>query len=74
MGSPPREWEVPGGRQEVEETLAAIDARLVFYDELLTNTRQAYSDYLDAHKKSDRLWPIFQAIDDFGNSSLRDGD
>jgi hypothetical protein len=36
-----------------------------FYDELLTNAQQAYADYLEEHIKLDKLWDVFQAIDDF---------
>ena len=36
-----------------------------FYDELLTNAQQAYGDYLEAHIKRDKLWEVFEAIDDF---------
>lgn len=47
------------------KTLATVDARIVFYDELLTNAQQAYADFLEAHIKVDKLWGVFEAIDDF---------
>lgn len=65
VGKPPAEWETATGPIGVNKSLAAVDARLVFYDELLTNAQQAYADYLEAHIKIDKLWNIFQAIDDF---------
>ena len=66
VGKPPPEWGKDGaGREDVEKTLEAVGARLLFYNELLENTEQAYADYLEAHRHVDRLWPIFQAIDDF---------
>ena len=46
-----------------DESLRAVDARLLFYDALLTCTEQA--DYLQEHIKIDRLWDVFEAIDDF---------
>ncbi len=46
-------------------TLATVDARIVFYDELLTNAQQAYADFLEEHIKVDKLWGVFAAIDDF---------
>ena len=64
---PPPEWDdLSGtGRKGVIESLKAVDARLVFYDELLTNAQQAYGDYLEEHVKVDKLWAVFDAIDDF---------
>ena len=56
----------------MERTLASVDARLVFYDELLGNSRRAYADYLEEHKKIDRLWKIFQGIDDFASAAEGD--
>ena len=45
--------------------LKAVDARLVFYDQLVGNAQKSYADYLEAHKKVDRLWDVFKSIDDF---------
>ena len=67
VGTPPPEWDTGTGRNDVELTLASVDARLVFYDELLGNAQRAYADYLEEHKKIDRLWKIFQGIDDFAS-------
>ena len=63
VGKPPPEWH--DDQKRVEDQLAAVDARLLFYNHLLENTRQAYGDYLEQHKKIDRLWNVFQGIDDF---------
>ena len=65
VGEPPPEWRETDGHEDVENSLASVDARLVFYDQLLDNSRRAYADYLEEHKKIDRLWKIFQGIDDF---------
>jgi hypothetical protein len=67
VGKPPPEWNDASGtgRKGVEDSLRTVDARIVFYDELLTNAEQAYGDYLDAHIKVDKLWGVFAAIDDF---------
>lgn len=63
VGKPPPEWR--DDQKGVEAQLAAVDARLLFYNDLLENTMQAYGDYLEKHKKTDRLWKIFKSIDDF---------
>lgn len=64
-GKPPAEWEAPDGPREVAETLKTVDARIVFYNQLVDNAQQTYSDYLDEHIKVDKLWGIFKSIDDF---------
>jgi Histidine kinase-, DNA gyrase B-, and HSP90-like ATPase len=67
LGKPPREWKDASGTgpSGVKATLKTVDARIVFYDELLTNAQSAYADYLEEHVKVDKLWGIFEAIDDF---------
>jgi hypothetical protein len=65
VGKPPPEWQSPDGPQEVHDALAAVDARLVFYDQLVDSAQKSYADYLEAHKKADRLWEVFRSIDDF---------
>ena len=67
VGRAPPEWNDASGtgKKGVAESLKTVDARIVFYDELLTNAQQAYADYLDAHMKMDKLWGVFDAIDDF---------
>ena len=65
LGKSPPEYETATGPVGVQKSLAAVDARIVFYDELLNNAQQAYADYLEAHVKIDKLWGVFQAIDNF---------
>lgn len=67
IGKPPPEWDdVDGtGPQGVTEALKNVDARIVFYDQLLTNSQRAYADYLEEHVKVDKLWGVFEAIDNF---------
>ena len=63
MGQRPREYD--DNPERTRKLLAAIPARIVLYGELLGNSRRAYADYLEEHKKIDRLSGIFDAIDDF---------
>lgn len=67
VGKPPPEWNDASGtgQKGVIDSLKTVDARIVFYDELLTNAEQAYGDYLEVHVKVDKLWGVFAAIDDF---------
>lgn len=65
VGKPPPEWGLGQGKEDVERTLKSVDARLMFYGELLDHARNAYADYLEKHKKIDKLWKIFEGINDF---------
>jgi Histidine kinase-, DNA gyrase B-, and HSP90-like ATPase len=67
VGKPPPEWKDASGtgKKGVIETLKTVDARIVFYDVLLTSAQKAYADYLDQHVRIDKLWGVFDAIDDF---------
>ena len=67
LGKAPPEWnDATGtGPSGVVATLGTVDARIVFYDQLLTNAQSAYGDYLEEHVKVDKLWGVFDAIDDF---------
>ena len=65
VGKPPPEWGDGSGRKDVETSLKAVDARLVFYQQLLENAYKAYEDYLETHKTIDPLWEIFEAIENF---------
>jgi hypothetical protein len=67
LGKAPPEWKdaTGTGPDGVARSLATVNARIVFYDELLTNAQRAYADYLQEHVKADKLWDVFKAIDDF---------
>ena len=67
MGRPPSEWSNPNGQALVEDTLKVQNARYVNYDELLTNSYQAYSDYLRQAKVVKGLGKVIGAIDDYAN-------
>lgn len=65
VGTPPPEWNDITGRVDIANALGAVDARLVFYDKLVENAEKSYADYLEEHRKIDRLWTVFESIDDF---------
>jgi hypothetical protein len=71
VGTPPPEWKdaTGTGPKGVADSLKTVDARIVFYDDLLTNAEQAYGDYLEQHIKTDKLWGVFEAIDNFAPSA-----
>ena len=68
MGQHPPEYD--DNPERARQQLAAIPARVVLYDDLLGNSRRAYAQYLEEHKKIDRLSGIFDAIDDFAAAQV----
>ncbi len=70
VGEPPPEWHDPHtGADGVRDALSGVNARMMFYDELLDHAQSTYSDYLEEHEKTDKLMEIFNAIDDFAPST-----
>jgi len=67
LGKYPPEWYDAGGTgsKGVIDQLKTVDARIVLYDELLKNAQAAYQDYIEEHKKIDKLWKVFDAIENF---------
>jgi hypothetical protein len=67
VGKPPPEWNeaVGTGREGVIRALENVNARIVFYDQLLINAQKAYADYLEVHVKLDKLWGVLEAVDNF---------
>jgi hypothetical protein len=67
LGKPPPEHNdaIGTGPKGVADALKNVDARIVYYDQLLDNALKAYADYLEVHKKKDKLWGVFAAIDNF---------
>ncbi|MCY3540434.1 MAG: ATP-binding protein [Gammaproteobacteria bacterium] len=65
LGRPPREFESSVEAEVAQNLLDAVNARIVYYDQLLSSALSAYQDYLEKHKKVDRLFRIFEEIDDF---------
>lgn len=65
VGKHPPEWKEEDGPEQVENALAAVGARLLFYDEIIDNAEAAYSEYLEKHRLIDKLGGIFDSIDDF---------
>ena len=71
LGEPPPEYKdaIGTGPKGVAAALKNVDARIVFYDQLLGSAQQAYAEFLQVHKRKDKLWGIFEAIDDFAPPS-----
>ena len=46
----------------IEKSLALLNGRVVFYDEMITNATKEYQQYLDASEKSDRVGKVLKGI------------
>ena len=65
IGRPLRDWSNPRqGRQRSIDRLAALDARVVMYDELINNAQRSYHDYLVKQKKAGELYKLITSISD----------
>ena len=58
-----RDWDdSPTGEERSRESLKALNARVVSYDELIDNALQAYQDYLDRGQEAGRVYRLIQEI------------
>ena len=63
IGKPLRDWSNPRrARQASINRLAALDARVVMYDELINNAEKAYQDYLAKQKRAGELYKLITSI------------
>lgn len=69
LGKEPIEVSHIDGQRLVNATLRAVDARCVYYDQLLNNAFKAYDDYLKRTKRFDRLSDVVRAIENYPDSS-----
>lgn len=65
LGKEPSDWGTDRERTRSVDSLAAQDARIVFYDQLLEDSERAYQDYLEKRSEVDRLNALIAAIDDY---------
>ena len=63
VGKRLRDWdESPSGESRSRESLRALHARVVRYDELIENALQAYQDYVDRGEAVGRVYRLIQEI------------
>jgi hypothetical protein len=65
LGKKLTESDNPRGERIAQGTLDQLSARVVYYDQLLSNAYQAYSDYLNRAAAVGKLGGIIAAIDDY---------
>ena len=69
LGEEPIEMSQIDGQRLVNTMLGAVDARCVYYDQLLSNAFKAYDDYLKRAKRFDHLSDVVRAIENYPESS-----
>lgn len=62
VGKPLVDWENPNGRVESANVLAAKETRVVQYDQLLFDAKNAYNEYLVEGKKIGRIQAILDSL------------
>ncbi len=63
LGKPVDNDDSAANRKLVSDTLKPWNARIVFYKELIENAYKAYSEYIEANKKSQPLIDIFNDLE-----------
>ena len=63
VGKRLRDWdESPTGEDRSRNSLKALNARVVSYDELIENALQAYRDYIERRQEAGRVYNLVQQI------------
>ncbi|WP_419928956.1 ATP-binding protein [Candidatus Poriferisocius sp.] len=63
IGKRLRDWdESETGESRSRDSLRALNARIVRYDELIENALQAYRDYIDRRQEAGRVYNLIQEI------------
>lgn len=68
-GEEPIELSHIEGQRLVSGMLREMNARYVYYDQLLNNAFKAYDDYLKRAKRFDNLNNVVRAIENYSESS-----
>lgn len=74
VGRPLRDWADPNGKHTSAEMLRALDARVLLYEELLTNAKSAYDEYLRKAEDASRVQRILDALSESVASGKSDED
>lgn len=64
VGKPLRDWSDKDGRATSAQQFAALDARVVQYQELLESAYAGYSAYIEREKEAGRIFQLVSQLDD----------
>ncbi|MCY3551262.1 MAG: hypothetical protein OXH39_12450 [Candidatus Poribacteria bacterium] len=68
VGESHEDWDDPEGLEQAKTTMAAENAHLVFYRQLIDDAERNYQAYLDKNKELGRIYNIINSIDTDLNS------
>ena len=71
-----RDWDDrPNGESESRNVLGGLTARVVLYDQLISNAQQAYEDYIEKECETGRIYRLITSIseEDFATMSPESG-
>ena len=57
------DWSIHEGKQRSQDMLAGTNARVITYDELISNSQQAYRDFLDKEREAGRVYELVKSIE-----------
>lgn len=64
IGKRLQDWaDLPDGEETSRDSLNALDARVVMYDELIQNAQEAYQDYLEQAEETGRVYRLITSIE-----------
>lgn len=63
VGKDLKDWKEPQGRRQSFDILRQARARVMTYQQLILNARNAYNEYLEASRKASKIYEILDAID-----------
>ena len=63
VGESHEDWEDPEGLEQAKTTMAAENARLVFYNQLIEDAYESYRVYTKKNKEQGRIYNIVQSIE-----------
>ena len=69
VGRLPNGWENESTRKEEENSLKALDIRVLTYEELIRNAHSMYKQYVEAHEKAGKLNEFIKRIRDSAAAS-----
>ncbi len=62
LGTQPPDWSRAGGQETSKNILQAVNARILFYQNLLENAYSQYQEYLQANEKAGRITNFVEKI------------
>lgn len=64
VGVDPADWGYEGGREVSRKQLEAANAKIVTYNELITNARESYAEFLDANNGIGKVREVITRIEE----------